>query len=124
MLDWARRLVGVVAIVVIAAAGMTAPLAHASTHAAVVPLAEIGHHSGNANMATVAATSCDEHGLQHGKVKAAHPCCAAACAAMLAFIVAPTDLSYPPSEREQSTLARPALAPSPIRSIERPPRTI
>lgn len=123
MPTWARKFIVAVAIVVIAAAGVTAPgLAHAAGHP--TQTAALTKHAGHVHAAGAATTPCDEHGPLHGKGKADHPCCAAACATALAFIVAIVDLSYPPSDTERSILVRQAFPAAPIGSIERPPRTI
>lgn len=120
---WVRKFVVAVAIVVIAAAGVTAPgLAHATGHP--TQTAALTKHAGHVQATGAATTPCDKHGPLHGKGKPDHPCCAAACATTLAFIVATVDLSYPPSDTERSIPVTQTFPAAPIGSIERPPRTI
>jgi len=123
---WVRKFVVMVAIAVIAAAGIAAPqLAYASSHSAPIAAgAEHDHDTGHVQASgTTATTPCDEHGPLHGKGKPDHPCCAAACAGM-AFVATVADLSYPPPVIERWMPVREMFRPAPTASIERPPRTI
>lgn len=120
---WVHKFVVMVAIAVIAAAGIAAPqLAYASSHStSIAAAAEHDHDTGHVHAS--ATTPCDEHGPLHGKGTPDHPCCAAACAGM-AFVTTVADLSYPPPVIERWMPVREMFRPVPTASIERPPRTI